>query len=117
MKADMNPAFHWNIKQLFVYIVATYSTSTNPRNTIVLWDRIIEGIDERKIINETDTLIKYGLVDQGAELRGVDVELSLVWDHMPLTGALYTSAAANKEEEEEESSSRRSKFTLPMEYD
>ena len=105
----MNPAFHWNIKQLFVYIVATYSTPTNPKNTIVLWDRIIESIHTNKIINETNTFVKYGLVDQGAELRGVEVELSLVWDHMPLTGALYMSEGSS-------GSSSRSKFTLPMEY-
>jgi signal peptidase complex subunit 3 len=86
----MNPAFHWNIKQLFVYVVATYATPTNPKNQIVLWDRIIENIDTNgKIINESNVFVKYGLVDQGAELRGKEVELSLMWDHMPLTGMLY----------------------------
>lgn len=105
----MNPAFHWNIKQLFVYVVATYKTPTNPKNQIVLWDRIIESTDppSQKILNESNVFVKYGLVDQGAELRGTEVELSLMWDHMPLTGVLYMG---------EQGEGTASKFLLPEEY-
>lgn len=104
----MNPAFHWNIKQLFVYVVATYATPTNPKNQIVLWDRIIENIDTNgKIINESNVFVKYGLVDQGAELRGKEVELSLMWDHMPLTGMLYMGG---------QKEGTASTFVLPEEY-
>jgi len=109
LHADMNPAFHWNIKQLFVYVVATYATPTNPKNQIVLWDRIIESSDtsHQKILKEENVFVKYGLVDQGAELRGKEVELSLMWDHMPLTGLLYMG---------EQKEGTASKFVLPMEY-
>ena len=106
---DMAPAFHWNIKQLFVYVVATYATPTNPKNQIVLWDRIIESTDppSKKILDEKNVFVKYGLVDQGAELRGTEVELSLMWDHMPLTGVLYMG---------EQKQGTASKFVLPEEY-
>lgn len=109
LHADMTPAFHWNIKQLFVYVVATYATPTNPKNQIVLWDRIIESTHpaSQKIINEQNLFVKYGLVDQGAELRGKEVELSLMWDHMPLTGVLHMDG-------QEEGTA--SKFVLPTEY-
>lgn len=105
----MNPAFHWNIKQIFVYVVATYQTPTNPKNQIVLWDRIIESTDppEKKIIREDNVFVKYGLVDQGAELRGEEVSLSLMWDHMPLTGVLYAG---------EQKEGTASTFVLPEEY-
>ena len=105
----MNPAFHWNIKQLFVYVVATFATPTNPKNQIVLWDRIIESTDRRdaKVLDERNVFVKYGLVDQGAELRGAEVELSLMWDHMPLTGSMYMGG-------QEEGTA--SKFVLPTEY-
>ena len=106
-QADMDPAFHWNIKQIFVYVVATYATPTNPKNQIVLWDRIIENTDANKVIKEKNVFVKYGLVDQGAELRGKEVELSLMWDHMPLTGVLYMG---------EQKEGTASKFLLPMEY-
>ena len=106
-QADMSPAFHWNVKQLFVFVVATYATPTNPKNQIVLWDRIIENTDPSKVIREENVFVKYGLVDQGAELRGKDVELSLVWDHMPLTGNLHMG---------EQGLDGRSSFVLPSEY-
>jgi signal peptidase complex subunit 3 len=95
--------------QLFVYVIASYKTDTNPKNQIVLWDRIIENTDppEKKILNEKNVFVKYGLVDQGAELRGKEVELSLHWDHMPLTGTLFVG----KQKEGTEST-----FELPAEY-
>ncbi|KAL7530048.1 hypothetical protein ACHAWF_003221 [Thalassiosira exigua] len=109
LHADMNPAFHWNIKQLFVYVVATYATPVNPKNQVVLWDRIVEATDppSKKVIDERDVFVKYGLVDQGADLRGKEVELRLMWDHMPLTGALYAG---------EQEAEGASKFALPGEY-
>ncbi|KAL9189551.1 hypothetical protein ACHAXT_009226 [Thalassiosira profunda] len=109
LHADMTPAFHWNIKQLFVYVVATYKTPTNPKNQIVLWDRIIEATDplNKKILDEKNVFVKYGLVDQGAELRGTEVELSLMWDHMPLTGVLDMDG---------QEAGTGSTFSLPEEY-
>ena len=106
----MNPAFHWNIKQIFVYVVATYATPTNPKNELVLWDRIIEATDDpatQKVLDEKNVFVKYGLVDQGAELRDAEVELSLMWDHMPLTGLLYAG---------KQRAGTASKFVLPSEY-
>jgi Signal peptidase subunit len=29
LRADLSPAFHWNIKQLFVFVVAEYETEAN----------------------------------------------------------------------------------------
>jgi len=106
LHADLRPAFHWNIKQLFVYVVATYKTKTNPLNEVVLWDKIVEAIHpEDMILKEDNCFVKYALVDQVAELRGKEVELKLMWDHMPLTGALYMGG-----------SDQTSTFKLPNEY-
>lgn len=30
--ADLAPAFNWNVKQLFAFVVAEYETKTNPVN-------------------------------------------------------------------------------------
>lgn len=105
--ADMEPAFHWNIKQIFVYVVASYKTDSNPKNHVVLWDKIVEATDENKVIQETGVFVKYALVDQSDELRGKDVELQLMWDFMPITGRLFMGM------QPEDS---LSKFTLPDEY-
>jgi signal peptidase complex subunit 3 len=107
--ADMRPTFHWNVKQIFVYVVAEYETSSKKLNQIVLWDKIIEAIDpeSKKIIDEQNVFVKYALVDQGDELRGKNVELRLMWDHMPITGLLYMG---------EQSKETASSFALPSEY-
>ena len=108
LKVDMTPAFHWNIKQLFVYVVASYESKKNTNNQIVIWDKIVEAIHpEEMVIDLENVFVKYALVDQGDELRGKDVKLQLMWDHMPITGLLYMG-----EQPIEEASS----FTLPTEY-
>eukprot|EP00558_Chaetoceros_sp_UNC1202_P010923 CAMPEP_0197246776 /NCGR_PEP_ID=MMETSP1429-20130617/22155_1 /TAXON_ID=49237 /ORGANISM="Chaetoceros sp., Strain UNC1202" /LENGTH=176 /DNA_ID=CAMNT_0042707519 /DNA_START=100 /DNA_END=630 /DNA_ORIENTATION=- len=109
LHVDLNPAFHWNIKQLFVYVVASYKTEKNPNNQIVLWDKIVEATDppESKIIKQDSIFVKYGLVDQGADLRGRDVQLQIMWDHMPLTGLLYMG---------KQDGDTLSSFTLPYDY-
>mmetsp|Transcript_34769 Transcript_34769/g.75399 ORF Transcript_34769/g.75399 Transcript_34769/m.75399 type:complete len:177 (+) Transcript_34769:114-644(+) len=107
--ADLRPAFHWNIKQLFVYVVAEYASDSNPRNQIILWDKIVEATDpdEKKIIQQDNVFVKYALVDQADELRGKDVKLQLHWDHMPLTGSLH---------QDWQSEDTMSSFELPEEY-
>lgn len=109
LHVDLNPAFHWNIKQLFVYVVASYESKTNKNNQIVLWDKIVEATDppESKIIKQDNIFVKYALVDQGADLRGREVKLQIMWDHMPITGLLYMG---------EQDKDTVSSFTLPYEY-
>jgi signal peptidase complex subunit 3 len=106
LKVDLSPAFHWNIKQLFVYVVAAYDTDDGRTNQIVLWDKIVEATDPKEIMEE-NIFVKYALVDQGDELRGKEITLQLQWDHMPITGLLY-----RKEQPIEKAST----FQLPAEY-
>jgi signal peptidase complex subunit 3 len=75
--------------QIFVFVTGEYSTPTNPLNQVILWDKIIERPEDAKL-NLKKVHVKYGLIDQGEELRGANVTLRLYWDHMPLTGRLYT---------------------------
>jgi signal peptidase complex subunit 3 len=85
LKADFAPAFHWNVKQLFVFVCAEFSTPSNPVNEIVLWDKIIEASDPVKKVHEKNSVIKYPLSDQYDELRGKEVTLKVYYDTMPLT--------------------------------
>ncbi len=89
--------------QLFVFVTAKYSTPTNSRNEIILWDKIIESAKDADL-HFTNTFIEYGLLDHGSELRGREISLYLHWDSMPLTGKIYMEDVAT------------SKFTLPKEY-
>lgn len=75
----------------------------------MLWDKIVEATDspESKIIKQDSIFVKYALVDQADDLRGRDVKLQIMWDHMPLTGLLYMG---------EQDKDSVSSFTLPYEY-
>ena len=101
--ADLRPAFHWNLKQLFVYVVAEYESAKNPLNQVVVWDKIIQSEGDA-LIKIKKQGVKYALIDQGAELRNKTVTLHLRYDHMPLTGRLYDEGKTG------------STFTLPGEY-
>jgi signal peptidase complex subunit 3 len=105
LKVDLTPAFHWNIKQLFVYVVAVYETKGR-LNQVVLWDKIVEAGDP-KVIDESNVFVKYALVDQGDELRGKQITLQLQWDHMPITGVLHM---------DEQPIKSTSQFQLPESY-
>lgn len=88
-------------------MVASYETPSKKVNQIVVWDKILESVDEEKVIDMENVFVKYALVDQGDELRGKEVTLQLMWDHMPITGLLYMG---------EQPVDKASKFSLPEEY-
>eukprot|EP01039_Chlorochromonas_danica_P006560 gene6560-7238_t len=101
--ADLRPAFHWNLKQLFVFVLAEYETKANRLNQVIIWDRIIQSPEEA-YIKEYNEFVKYALIDQGEELRNRTINLKLVWDHMPLTGRMYVV------------DEKKSSFKLPGSY-
>lgn len=93
--ADLSSVFHWNVKQLFVFLIAEYTSDTNVRpehvvvwlqlwgrsspltcslpqalNQVVVWDHIARTPEEA-IIKVKDAYNKYALIDQGSELRYV----------------------------------------------
>ena len=49
LEADLTELFHWNNKQLFVYILAEYETTQNDINQVVVWDRIIKRGEKMKL--------------------------------------------------------------------
>lgn len=87
MQADLQPAFHWNLKQLFVFVLAEYESDRNALNQVILWDKIVQTEEEAELSGSA--YIKYALVDQSNELRNASVNLYLCWDHMPVTGRLF----------------------------
>lgn len=93
LQADLTPAFHWNLKQLFVFVLAEYTTPANVLNQVILWDKIVT--DERDArLDERNIYVKYALIDQTNELRNASVNYLLVWDHMPVTGRLFMEREA-----------------------
>jgi len=92
VSADLREAFHWNIKQLFVFVVAEYESDKNSLNQVIIWDKIIEEKDLANIRLKKEHM-KYALLAQGEDLRDRNITLKLMYDHMPLTGRLYTQTS------------------------
>lgn len=98
-----SPLFCRNTKQLFVSLAAEYETKINKVNQVSIWDRVVESKDDA-ILKLPYVRNKYKLVDQGSNLRGLAVNLTLEWNVMPITGSMSVG--------------RRTftGFTLPKEY-
>eukprot|EP01062_Namystynia_karyoxenos_P067592 TRINITY_DN61586_c0_g1_i1.p1 TRINITY_DN61586_c0_g1~~TRINITY_DN61586_c0_g1_i1.p1 ORF type:complete len:240 (+),score=80.34 TRINITY_DN61586_c0_g1_i1:85-720(+) len=98
--ADLRSLWHWNVKQIFCFVVAEYRTSGDDKgesadgvgrlNEVILWDHIVRS--------EADAVFKFGverpifdyfLQDKGKGLRGTNFTLRLRWNIMPHTGFLY----------------------------
>ena len=57
-------------------------------NEVVIWDYVVQNRSQA-LLSVKDSYVKYPLLDQGKDLRGVPVSLTLHWDVMPITGKLY----------------------------
>lgn len=89
LDADLSSVFNWNVKQLFVYVVAEYSSPRNALNRVVIWDKIVQTKEHAAALRFDDEGVKYFLADQHDELRGANVTLRLEWDVMPVCGRLF----------------------------
>ncbi|PNW73144.1 hypothetical protein CHLRE_14g620400v5 [Chlamydomonas reinhardtii] len=89
VNADLRSVFTWNTKQLFVYVQAEYETQENRINEVVLWDSIVQQKD-KAVFKLSNHKTKYAFIDPGHNLRGRDVNLTLVWCVMPRVGRMYT---------------------------
>ncbi|KAF8644794.1 hypothetical protein AX16_008256 [Volvariella volvacea WC 439] len=47
--ADLTPLFHWNTKQLFLYLEAEYTNAQGIQNEVVIWDRIVRRKEDAQI--------------------------------------------------------------------
>ena len=76
------------MKQLYVYVTASYVSSSGTTNDVVIWDTIITNATASKL-KLSGAYNDYPLFDRGNELRARPITLSLAWDVMPITGYLY----------------------------
>ncbi|KAM8842837.1 LOW QUALITY PROTEIN: signal peptidase complex subunit 3 [Synchiropus picturatus] len=88
LSADISPIFDWNVKQLFIYLSAEYTTKSNSLNQVVLWDKILLRGDNPKLVLR-DRKTKYYFFDDGNGLRAnKNVTLTLSWNVVPNAGIL-----------------------------
>ena len=63
MDADLSPLWNWNVKHIFIYLVARYSTTAFPDNEVMVWDRIVNNREQTFL--SVHTRAKYCLEDNG----------------------------------------------------
>ncbi|KAH9809342.1 signal peptidase complex subunit 3 [Melampsora americana] len=97
IEADLRPLFNYNTKQIFVYLVATYSTKTFPENEVVLWDRIIRKSQDAKI-NLSGARNKYAFKHIGGSFKNATATYTLHYNLMPKMGALVWGTAGSTSE-------------------
>ncbi|CAH8532048.1 unnamed protein product [Dicrocoelium dendriticum] len=88
LESTLDHLFNWNVKQLFVYLTAEYTTPENTHNEVVLWDKIIKrGSRAHLFYRNMNT--KYYFWDAGHGLRGnPNVTLRLSWNSIPNVGIM-----------------------------
>eukprot|EP01138_Halocafeteria_seosinensis_P012740 gb/GECG01013016.1/.p1 GENE.gb/GECG01013016.1/~~gb/GECG01013016.1/.p1 ORF type:complete len:194 (+),score=18.78 gb/GECG01013016.1/:1-582(+) len=85
---DFRPLFHWNVKQLFVFVIAEYQTGHNETSEVTIFDTIIRSPSEANI--QLQSVGKYFIVDESEKLKGNLMKIHLKWDIMPATGILFS---------------------------
>merc|ERR1719326_2725040 len=90
---NLTSEFHWNMNQLFVYLVASYNSSSNVRNEVTLWDRIVSNEDEA-MLAARQLMVEYPMRDQHREMRGRNIRLHVRYRTMPITGIMYQKELA-----------------------
>ncbi|KAF4613711.1 hypothetical protein D9613_007780 [Agrocybe pediades] len=96
--ADLTPLFHWNTKQLFVYLQAEYTNKQGVKNEVVIWDRIVrrKGDAFVKFAGKN----KYMFRDISSSFKGVPpANYTLKYNLMPYVGVLQYGEAARTTEE------------------
>lgn len=109
LDADLRPVFNWNVKQLFVYISANYSTVEKGKqqySEVILWDKIIQS-PEMALLHYAELRNKYALVDKGNVLRNTAITFKLNWDITPYAGQIFSQMSVPEQ---------WLNFTLPAMY-
>ena len=105
MEADFTSEFEWNLNQIFVMVVAEYSTKNKARNEVTVWDFIVQDKASAKIAKKV-FVNEYPLRDEIAKtLLGDDIVLKIYYHRMPIMGLIQRYQLAESPP-----------FTLPSTY-
>ncbi|OBZ71025.1 Signal peptidase complex subunit 3 [Grifola frondosa] len=95
--ADLSPLFHWNTKQLFLYVSAEYANKQGVKNEVVIWDRIIRRKEDAHVSIAGRN--KYVFRELSTSFRDVSpAHYMLKYNVMPYVGVLTYGEAARTPE-------------------
>lgn len=91
---NLSQEFHWNMNQLFLYLVVTYNdTASNMRNEVTVYDKIIRSPEAARF-KQRNLMNEYPLRDQFRELRDQKVRLHVRYRTMPIVGLMHEKEVA-----------------------
>jgi len=97
--ADLTPLFHWNTKQLFLYLEAEYTNAQGVMNEVVIWDRIVRRKADA-VIKVVGGKNKYSFREISSTFKNVPpARYTLKYNVMPHVGALVYGEAGTTIEE------------------
>jgi len=87
LDADFSPLFHWNTKQVFTFLVASYNNSRHEISEATVWDHIVKDKSRAKlsVMNKKG---KYLFSDLSGSFAGSNVSFALHWNIIPQVGLL-----------------------------
>lgn len=93
LDADLTPLFHWNTKQVFVYLTADYPGARDDiENSVTFWDAIIT--DKSKAdIHLKDARGKYNVWDVAPSFDHRHANVTLRWQVQPHVGFMVGGEA------------------------
>lgn len=87
LSADLTPLFHWNTKQIFVYLTAEYEGKlAGLSSRVTYWDKIITRREDATL-SLKNARAKYLVWDVEKSFRGRNATLRLEWSIQPYVGA------------------------------
>lgn len=98
LEADLASLFHWNTKQIFVYLTAEYDgKKPGLSSKVTFWDKIITK-PEDAVLNLRNAKAKYSVWDVEKSFRGRNATLRLEWSIQPYVGAFVSGETVALEE-------------------
>ncbi|KAJ3566144.1 hypothetical protein NP233_g7181 [Leucocoprinus birnbaumii] len=89
----LRPLFHWNTKQLFVWVEAEFNNTKKAENAVVIWDRIIRRKEDANL--KVTGKNKYMLRELTKSFKNAGpAHYSLKYNLMPWVGVLTYGEAA-----------------------
>ncbi|KAF8442607.1 signal peptidase 22kDa subunit [Terfezia claveryi] len=87
LEADLESLFHWNTKQIFAYLTASYPGRKYEFNDAIIWDIIIPSKEKSKL-KLRNRRAKYVINDVTNRFREQNATLTFGWNIQPHVGAL-----------------------------
>ena len=90
---DLNGAFNWNVKQLFVMVVAEYETEQYKNNQVTIWDKIV-NVTAPRIIQFKQGVAENLLIDFDRQIKNKQAKLVVYVDQHPFVGIIKRAKVA-----------------------